>query len=518
MRRFVSVVVALGMMSGAAVGVSAQPPEDLGALDTGPYAVGFRVFNEYDHGRTYRSRLDASGQPLRDANARPIQVSVWYPAAADAAGPSMTLRDYLVLATREVDFDANPEGDVDVFLRRVRVDLADEVLDEPSLARRDAPVDTGRFPLVLYAPSLGASSFENIVLCEHLASHGYVVAASPAVGLYDRQMAGSITDLYAQVHDLAFLIAFMRDVPGTDMDHVGVVGFSWGGLSNVVFAMLNTNVHAVVSLDGSISFKDHIQLARDSFLYDPDMLRVPLMLVSQSPWRYAQIRDYSFFTELQYSDVALVYAHDLVHMHFASTFMKLFGFIPWEGNAPTTDEERILAGYHVVCRYTLQFLDAHLKGSEEAATFIGRAPEENGIPKGALSVTRRKALPAPPMPDQFVELIRSDGVSTATRIFRETRALNPDYVMFQPGQLIQLSATYEAQGGIETAIGILELATMGAPERYNAYDRLATLYAASGKLERAVQTYERFMELNPDSVYSTIAPDAITALTDRPSE
>lgn len=508
------VVLALGGLP-AAVVADPTDPAGWGALAAGPHAVGFRVFDEYDFSRTFRSQLDFRGARLRDGNPRPIQVSVWYPAEPGAEQPHLRLRDYLLLMTREVDFDSPPSDDVGPVLRRFRIERAPDDLDVATLARRDAPLLPGRFPLILYAPSLGSSSAENVVLCEYLASHGYVVAASPAVGMYDRQMVGSITDLYAQVHDLAFLAAFMRSFPGVDMERVGTLGFSWGGLSNVVLAMLNSTVKAVVSLDGSISFADHVKLARDSFLYDPDTFRVPFMLVSQSPWRYAQIRDYSFFRELEYSDVVLVYAHDLVHMHFASTFMSLFGFIPSEGNAPTTDEARILGSYHVVCRYTLQFLDAHLKGSEEAAAFLGRAPEENGIPGEVLSVTRRRAIEAPPLPDQFVELIRSEGVGTATRIFRETKALHPEYVMFQPGQLIQLSARLEAAGEIEEAAGVLELATLGAPGSYNAYDRLALFYAAHGDVDRAVRTYERFVELNPDSVFSTIAPDAIKALKDR---
>ena len=124
-------------------------------------------------------------------------------------------------------------------------------------------------------------------------------------------------------------------------------------------------------------------------------------------------------------------------------------------------------------------------------------------------------IEAPPLPDQFVELILSEGVGTATRIFRETKALHPEYVLFQPGQLIQLSARLEAAGDIEEAAGVLELATLGAPGSYNAYDRLALFYAAHGDVDRAVRTYERFVELNPDSVFSTIAPDAIKALKDR---
>lgn len=502
--------VASGPFFAGAAGASEQHD-----LEVGPYAVGYRVDEQYDYSRTFRSQVDYYGKRLRENNARPVLVSVWYPAEAAVDLPHMTLSDYLLLTAHEVDFSENPETDIKVILRRFGVDPARVALEERSLAQRDAPVHSGSFPLVLYAPSLGSSPAENIVLCELLASHGYVVAASPAVGMFDRKMVGSIWDLYAQVEDLAFLSASMRSSPIVDMNRVGTVGFSWGGLSNVVLAMLNSNVKAVVSLDGSISFKDHKEIAERSFLYNPATMRVPFMLVTQSPWRYAEIRDFSAFDDLDYSDVFLVYAHDLVHMHFASTFVKLFGFVPSEGDAPTTDEARIQSSYHVVCRYTLEFLNAFLKGSEGSREFLERSPRQNGIPEDVLSVTRKKALVAPPMPDQFAEILRTEGVATASRIFRETRALNPGYAMFQPGTLIQLSAELEATGNTSEAIAALELAIAGAPESYHAYDRLANLHAAHGEVDRAVQTYERFMKANPDSVYATIAPAAIKGLQAR---
>lgn len=512
--RFPVALAIIAIASGLAVtGVADQP--DQGEIEAGPYPVGFRVEEQVDYSRTFRSRLDYFGNPLRESNARPVQVSIWYPAEAAVDLPHMALRDYLLLMAHEVDFSATPETDVGTILRRFGVDPARVPLDERSLAQRDAPVRPGSYPLVLYAPSLGSSPVENIVLCELLASHGYVVAASPAVGMFDRKMVGNIWDLFAQVEDLGFLFAFMRSFPGVDMDRVGTVGFSWGGLSNVVLAMLNSDIKAVVSLDGSISFKEHKKIAEQSFLYDPNTMRVPFMLVTQSPWRYAEIRDFSVFDDLDYSDIYLVYAHDLVHMHFASTFMKLFGFVPSEGNAPTTDEARILRSYHLVCRYTLEFLNAFLKGSEEAREFLERSPVQNGIAPDVLSVTRKRALAAPPTPDQFAEILRTEGVATASRIFRETRALKPGYEMFQPGTLIQLSADLEASGATREAIAALELAIAGSPGSYNAYDRLANLYAAHGQVDRAVQTYESFIKANPDSVYSTIAPEAIKALQGR---
>jgi hypothetical protein len=53
--------------------------------------VGFKVLAERDATR-----------PLADGKSRPMQISVWYP-AAKASGAPMTYRDYLVLTASEAD-------------------------------------------------------------------------------------------------------------------------------------------------------------------------------------------------------------------------------------------------------------------------------------------------------------------------------------------------------------------------------------------------------------------------------
>lgn len=508
--------VVVGSSSLPAVAAAGQPvPMDWGNLDAGPFEVGFKVFNEYDYGRTFGSLFDYSGNPLRDNNARPVQVWVWYPAEAGANLPRLKLRDFVVMATREVDFAANPEGDIEVFLRKFRVEQPREPFDEVTLAQQNAPIRSGAFPVVLYAPSLGASPVENVVLCEHLASHGYIVASSPSMGEYVRQMIGDEIDLYSQVQDLEFLFSYIRSFPGVDMDRVGVVGFSWGGLSNVVFAMHNAKVKAVVSLDGSIGFEMFGKRPRDFILYHPDTFRAPLMLLTQSAWRYPEIRDFSLIEHLPYSDLTIGWVHDLKHAEFSSTLPLLYGYETDDPNAPTKDVRRILAGYHVVCQYTKTFLDAWLKESAEAQGFLRRSPAENGIPEDVLTMTRRPARVAPPLPDQFLEIIRTDGVARAVRIFKETRALNPSYMLFRPGQLIQLSGEYETKGAVSDATELLEMACIAYPENYNACSRLATIYAAHGQVDQAVKTYERFVKLNPTGVFSQLAAEAAEALAGR---
>ncbi len=69
--------VLIGVVAWLAAGATAAqeiPPWD--RLAKGPYDVGFKVEQRWDHSRPYR--LDA--EPTADERARPIRMFIWYPA------------------------------------------------------------------------------------------------------------------------------------------------------------------------------------------------------------------------------------------------------------------------------------------------------------------------------------------------------------------------------------------------------------------------------------------------------
>ena len=73
----------------------------------------------------------------------------------------------------------------------------DAFLATPTACTRDAPVHGADHPLVLYHSGAGSSFEDDAVLCEFLASHGYVVIGSAfqtasAVGV-SRSSAASVT-------------------------------------------------------------------------------------------------------------------------------------------------------------------------------------------------------------------------------------------------------------------------------------------------------------------------------------
>ena len=101
-----------------------------------------------------------------------------------------------------------------------------------------------------------AMSWENADLCEYLASHGYVVVASPDMGSERRaaMTSGSWIGIDAQSQDISFLIGYAQTMPDADMSEIAVAGFSWGGISNLFAAARDNRIDALFALDGSMRY------------------------------------------------------------------------------------------------------------------------------------------------------------------------------------------------------------------------------------------------------------------------
>jgi hypothetical protein len=175
----------------------------------GSNPVGFRVVEQYDYTRSYQ-RVDSEGNLIAGERARPIQTLIWYPAQAVPGAKPMLFGRYLDLIASEDSFRP--------LSAQQRAATLKALLEASSMSRNyerervqvtkaveDARPHPGPFPVVLYAPSLSGSAFENSDLCEYLASHGFIVLSSPSLGMHSRGMTWDLEGIEAQVGDLEFL-------------------------------------------------------------------------------------------------------------------------------------------------------------------------------------------------------------------------------------------------------------------------------------------------------------------------
>ena len=102
------------------------------------------------------------------------------------------------------------------------------------------------------------------------------------------------------------------------------MGFSWGGLSNVVAAARDPRIKALVSLDGSLRyFSEPVDGGKDAARnVTPARVALPLLYLGAAPAAAKQgngkDKVYSFMDEMTYSDVYLVSLMPMRHHDFAS--------------------------------------------------------------------------------------------------------------------------------------------------------------------------------------------------------
>ena len=114
--------------------------------------------------------------------------------------------------------------------------------------------------------------------------------ASPALGVYGRHQTITLESAAAEARDMEFLIAYAHTLPYADAVRVGVMGFSWGGLADMIVALRNPGVRAVVGLDGSIRY--YQRLIQNEPYGDPRRLTVPFLFLAQLPFSPDTARKY----------------------------------------------------------------------------------------------------------------------------------------------------------------------------------------------------------------------------------
>ena len=189
----------------------------------------------------------------------------------------------------------------------------------------------------------------------------------------------------AQVLDIEFVSAAVRDLAPIDPERVALVGYSWGGLTVTLAAMRGADVDAVVAIDSTLMVKKGHALARSFEGYRPDSLQVPVMLMIADAVEWKE-RDVSFFEQLSGKHVSLLRFHDLKHGDFGSIIIRFF--VHTQPGGGDRDVSRIDAGYATFCRYLLAFLDAHLRDGSVGQAFLAGEPADHGIPAGVVSIER----------------------------------------------------------------------------------------------------------------------------------
>jgi tetratricopeptide (TPR) repeat protein len=457
-----------------------------GDLAPGPHAVGFRQLERYDASRVHRMARDLDGRPRAGERARPIRVSIWYPARPDARAP-LTLGDYIAMVAGEERFGPlTPEqerlGEETFFRFPLLTDLSPEqrarLKGLRSRAVRDAEPASGKFPVVLY--SLGSAALGHVTP-EYLASHGYVVVQAPRVGLYAGLPPDGAdgADLVSKLKDMDVLINSARELTFADATQLGALGFSAGGRWALAKAMESPDVNAVVSLDTVMLFKDATTEAwRRLPSFNLDAVRFPVLHLIRRAWIPQE--DASTWEQMRYAERTAFVFEDphLDHLDFQSIGYALTLVGARKEAAPA-----IAQAFSFWNRLTLAFFDAHLKGDGRSKEILERAPAE--LRSGFVSVSKRAAQRAPVSLADVMNAIDEGNVDAVERVYRASRVQGQPLV---PESVMNL-AGYNLLGGrrVAEAIRLFTLNAEAFPDSPNVWDSLGDAYLAAGDDAQALR-------------------------------
>ena len=489
------------------------PPADDGSLfqfqaEAGPHSVGLKVIEQYDYSRTYRRSVDELGRGFTGERARPLQTLIWYPAERTGRKP-MTVREYASLVATETRF-GSPRMSAK---SKERIAGMGPALDTSLWAVRDAPALSGHFPVIIYAPGFSGVAWENADLCEYLASHGYVVIASPDMGATSREMTYDLQGIEAQARDILFLVGYAVSLADTDASKIGIIGYSWGGISNLFASARDTRIGALVSLDGSIRYSPG--LVKEAGDIHPDRMTIPLLSFAQ--------RDFSFEDEDReltveeksgpnvlnlwtHGDLVDVHLFGMVHASLSSmaqrnedTWWELLNVRPMMQGDYGRDDA--MTGYAWMARYTLRFLDAYLQHDGEAMRFLKRTPVENGVPRHVLAVSYRAHVGTPPSSDAFRAEVGRRGFGELADVYASFKQQKADFVL--PEAELETWATdlIDAEH-LPEAIGVLKLNMNLYPESSSAHARLADAYARAGQRQMAIDNYKASLQKDPMNAFA----------------
>ncbi|TMU55167.1 dienelactone hydrolase family protein [Flagellimonas algicola] len=467
-------------------------------LNNGKHKVGFLHYTTADSTRTYSKIYDYSNAKL----ARPIPISIWYPANQNEDEPSpLKVLDYLSILKEEEEWEHLPDEQILNWFSYANTPANQKHLKEKSSAYPNVSFAKGKFPVVVYAPSFQASSIENFALCEYLASHGYIVIASPSRGTENRWFSNNNPkEMETQARDVEFLIKEISKFPQANMDNISVMGFSFGGLANILAQTRNKNIKAVVSLDGTERYQ-YALLTKSPF-FNASRINVPYIHMAQKDIPDIVLKEDNIDAELNtifdlYDNISNSRAyrlkfHNLTHSYF-STLGVLFQH---RDTRQDKSDAEIMQSYKWVSVYALNFLNAFLKNDDVALAFIQNKPSENGIENGLMSHKFKEPKPESFSFQDFNDLASKQHYENLYELYQSLKWTHPSLALAE-GNLntlgMQLVFNPETSG---QGINVFLLAAKLYPNSANLFDSLAEGYLFIGNKEKAIESFEKSLELN----------------------
>jgi hypothetical protein len=359
-----------------------------GDLPKGPFAVGFKSLWQFDYSRSYYLDSKDKAASVSTKAPRPIVINIWYPARATVNARTMLHRDYLKIESSDIQLKEFSRklieynkgvivqeilGKAEEKLNSQEKLLLENFYDTPTAAVRNAAPQSGKFPLIIYHSGAGSSIEDNTVLCEFLASNGYVVMNSA----YQRADGSSlnIDGDEGSISDMRYMIAYANHLPYVNWNKIGTVGHSAGAQAIIIFQTRNNSVvDALVSLDTT---QDYHGLSTNlwermtgAVSKNIKNMSIPVLVAASKP------AIFQMWDMLEYAERYYFTTEHLGHNDFIAQgiIKKTYRYKAEENksrsNALQKESDLARRDNHALCQYVLNFFNTFLKGDNRGKDYL----------------------------------------------------------------------------------------------------------------------------------------------------
>jgi len=351
--------------------------------DKETYFAGFKTIQTKDRTRIYKQNTDTTDY----LHFRPLDIDLWYPASASTKDTSILFRNILGLLEKRANYyTASNAGNgmtqqlAQYFCDGLKCSDSTKVLNFKTQSFANAKPIEDKFPLIIYLSAFNGMSYENFTLFEELAIKGFVVASISSIGRFPGDMTMKNKDLMEQVNDAIATLNNLKGNANIDFAKIGIIGYSWGGLSGSILASKIPNVACLISLDGS-EFHHYRQAKEENIDFNgirnsPDFknmrLSVPYLRLESSPLTTTEKEDsvYNFAEKLS-SNQQIFKIYSAQHEDFSC----LPQLVKESGNC------KLNYLFMTISKLTISFLEDHLKNGKTFTETVGQEISKKTVRK-----------------------------------------------------------------------------------------------------------------------------------------
>jgi hypothetical protein len=420
---------------------------------------------------------------------------------------SFTNPDWNIFLQRETEFNLTGIKEYSFGQRNGIIDAREKKLFE-SLMQTKTSVNegvapaSGKFPLVIYHPGLGGTIEESALLCEYLASNGFVVISCAYQPNHKNHLYPD-WDLERSKNDKDFLIEFIKDSSFIDSNKIVLAGFSFGAQSNFYYETQSSRkITAIVSLDSRLEYgydyhpPGYGNLTK--IMFNNNMTMTAPMLCFSNPAATWLIIDSLKNCEKEY-----VMVPNYKHYDFTSQ-IEICRLLKNKSGASVDESIDNWRAYEQICEIICAFIKC--KTSENKATCLTYETFLKTFDSPNQNLILEKFSLGNPEKLNTDDSVRSLRQLRTFLEYKNSGLLdNPsnfetwNMAIFSEEQLNELGYFFLNSGRIKIAIDLFIRITELYPNSYNAYDSLGEAYMNAGNTEDAIANYQKSLALNPQN-------------------